>query len=819
MVSNGAAVMASDDGGCTWRAALVLPEVPSTELPYSRTVARIVDLVSDGRLTYALIVEQVGGPRPRLLATEDGGATWRAADAGLPPTGLPEGLEIVPARPGVAYLALDLGGGTLDSLWATTDGGRSWGLRSDLTAPRLRQGVEAFVPDELDPASLWAWGPGGLFVSRDSGATFSAVEELAGQAVSQVEVARGIAGAPEAVRVIAFRPGRPVLRSDDDGGSWFTYPSPGEVTSSAHGASGDVLLVAAAGTVKLMNPPTGLWADLEPPASGITDLEALRSFQPTVLGRTERALYRLALRAEGGARDLVDDLRVIPALPEIELPDPFPPRLSGPRRLVLAPGERKRVRYELTLPERPLPLDLFFLLDTSDSMQRAIDALAYSVADIVAGLATSGLDVRFGLGEYRGYPDQEVPREPEPTYVYKRRVQVSYPGAALRAALAALQADGGGVFDAHLGALYQVATGAGQDLHPVGTPLGHDVPPGLQAEFRGGGLRLVLNVTDEAFGRESAANFEDRVFGLREPPDIPSFAQAIGALRARSIVQIGLALASDPTEADPAAEGKTALKDLRRVAAGTGGLAPAGGVDCDGDGAPDLGAGEPLVCPLRANELERADGLVPAIVNLAYAVAPRTSVALEVRRGAAVVEYVSPRRHRDLVLQTARRLSFAVTYSCPPELAGRTVRVILGASSPARALDAAATVVDCRPGPELPPAITPLALAPLVPPPPPPPVASTSAQGQAQAQSQAQAQGAIAAQEQEQPQLAFVAAHQRFQEQLALAGEAGEEHRFSARPGPEPPLLALSAAALLTCVSGTLALVRRRAAAPVRLRR
>lgn len=817
LVSNGSAVMGSDDGGCTWRALLVLPEVPSAREPYARSVASIVDVATDGRHLYALLVERVGGPRARLLASDDGGLTWRAADAGLPPAGEPEGFEVVLGAPDTAYLALDVGGEVLDTLWATTDAGRTWRLRSDLSAPLFRQGVDGFQPDERDPASVWAWGQGGLFVSRDGGATFSAVEEFAGQPVSRAEVARGLASDPSAVRVVAFRSGRAVLRSDDDGASWFTYPSPGEVTSSAHGASGDLVFASAAGTVKLMNPPTGLWADLRPPVAGITDLEALRSFQPTVLGRTASALYRFTARTEGIGGGIADELRSIPALPGVRLPDPFPPRLSAERRrVVLDQGEKLRVRYELALPERPVPLDLFFLLDTSDSMKRAIDALAYSVADIVRALATSGLDVRFGLGEYRGYPDQAVPREPEPTYVYRRLVQLSYPTDALRAAIAALEAEGGGVFDSHLGALYQAATGAGQDLHPVGTPLGHDVPPGLQAEFRGGGLRLILNVTDEAFGRESAANTGDRVYGLRAPPDIPSFEEVIGALEARSIVQIGLAIATDATDMDPSAEGRTALKDLMRVAAGTGGRAPDGGVDCDGDGVTDLAPGEPLVCALRAFELQRARSIVPAIVNLARAVTPRTSVALRARRGAAVVERIVPPRRERVVLQTARRLSFDVVYSCPASFAGRRVTVELAATSPQRALDTVGTVVVCRTAPEVPSGVfTPLVIAPLVPPPPP---AASSAQGQAQAQSQAQAQGAIAAQEQEQPQLAFVSAYQRFQEQLAAAGDAGEEYRFSApaRPGPPPALpaaaaaLALAAAAALLRRSRALVLARPR---------
>jgi hypothetical protein len=57
------------------------------------------------------------------------------------------------------------------------------------------------------------------------------------------------------------------------------------------------------------------------------------------------------------------------------------------------------------------------------------------------------------------------------------------------------------------------------------------------------------------------------------------------------------------------------LSDLEEIARATGALAPAGGVDCDGDGTIDITPGQPLICSTGAS----GEGIAEAITALVEA--------------------------------------------------------------------------------------------------------------------------------------------------------------------------------------------------------
>lgn len=808
LITNGISVMRSTDSGCSYKHVFALPAAPNAEsqATAANSEIRSIEMFEANRERVLLMIEEQGpqGARPHIVRTEDFGTTWSTGDVGLPLHGAPEALVVPPTAPGLAYLAVDVGGGSIDLLFATTDGGATWTLRSNPAALTPTMGIDGLTVDPIVPSSLWAWGAGGLYHSTDGGASFPAVPEFVGSPVSTVDVFH--AGARKA-RIAAFRPlASDAQVSENGGNTWLSVPTPTEVDSAAHGDTSGEVFITSRGQVFGFHQPTFSWLNLQAPRSGLTDVSTDRA--GVVYARHGSALLAYNGRSFVPT-DLPDDIFEVPLVNPPDSLQRKPPAL-GPdkRKIVLDPGASRKVSYRLDLPSRPLPLNIFFLLDTSDSMGATIGDLADSVADIVNQLTAEKIALKVGIGAFRAYPDRYPPDPPcsegsqtgtrcEKNYVYERVLDIQPPGPVVTDALETLESDAGGFYKSHLGALYQVATGAGQDLTPPG-PLGHDVPRGLQANFDDNSLRVVIHATDEAFGDDVPRDSGPGGVNTQPPPpEIPEFADIASAFGAKDIMQVGLSI------------GKAPKKDLARVAAETGAVAPAGGVDC-GKGHL-IPAGGPLVCPVQRNNLDQSHNLVPAIVNLLQAVPNSTDVALEVDGNQRVVQKITPALHRDVVLQVANGLPFEVTYRCPLDLAGERFTMRLGARGESRMLDSAVTEVVCRAKPKVPPIVPPIAaLIGIVvppPPPPPPPVNVTSA---SQAQSQAQAQTGAAFQEEEQPQVAVAAA---YREAMQIEDAyAYEMVAYQGRKEPISPYVTLGAGAVIASMAyAAQAMARQRA--------
>lgn len=752
--------MRTVDGACSWKQVFALPDTPTPESQATAANSRILEIEIARRLRTRTVLRIAGetpqGARPHIVLSDDGGESWRSGDLGLPPAGNPEDLVLHPANPQHAYLAVDIGGGSIDSLFASTDGGQTWTLRSQPTSLASTTGIVGLEPDPIVASILWAYGAGGVYRSEDSGATFHAVNEFAGSRVSVVDVYR--ADGPS--RIAGYRPDHRDARwSDNNGATWLSVSTPPDVTSSDTAADADDVFVTAQGRVWQFHAPSFSWLDLGAPRSDLRDLATdaagdVYAISPGSIETVTPPLRRYPI-------ELPDDVFDVPLVNPPPKLQRHPPTL-GPndKRVVLDPGDSKTIRYELGLPERPLPLNVFFLLDTSDSMGATINDLAHSVAQIINQLGQEKLALKVGIGAFRAYPDRLIPvprcdeetnvqQQCEKNYVFRNILDITTPGAAVTAALETLESDAGGFYKSHLGALYQLATGEGQDLYPPG-PAGHDVPPGLQANFDDNSLRVVLHATDEAFGDDVRRDTGGTSPNNPDPPEIPEFSEVAGAFNARGIIQVGLSI------------GRSPQRDLERVAADTGAVAPAVGVDC-GRGY-FIPAGEPLVCPVQRNNLTQAHNLVPAIVNILKAVPDSADVALDVKGNDRIIQKVAPELHEDVVLQVARGLSFDVTYRCPADLAGKGFDIDVASRSEGEVLDSVVTRVVCRAVPKRPPVppvppLAPLALsvAVAVPPPPPPPISNlTSA---SQAQSQAQAQTGAVFEEEKSPQVAIAAAY------------------------------------------------------------
>jgi photosystem II stability/assembly factor-like uncharacterized protein len=795
--TNGGVVMRSGDGGCSWSKTYQLPAGPSLDAPLAGN-ARIesIHVPVIGRSVLLMVSERVGpAVRPHVVVSDDGGRTWSLGDAGLPPAGTPERLA-GPADGRIAYLRIDVAG-ALDAVYATTDGGRSWEPRGRIPSEASAGSTDLDV-DPIAPDRVWASGGGGLFRSADGGRSFTGVEEFSETRSGPVDVFH-FPGLP--ARIVAFRPALgDLLQSADGGRTWLRHAAPGAPSSVAHGIAADSLIAGAGGRIHAFVPSAASWVDLHA-AAGATEVAAALTGVPVFFARTSTTIevYRGPI-----GRDLRIPKGTL-VLPDVSLPDippppnPPPATLSPRERMVrIAPGGSRTVSYRLSLPRIRTPLDVYLLTDSSSSFKPFIEGLRRAAARIVGALVDERIDLRFGLAEYRDYPDRETEpaSEEEPNFVYRQTQDLTSDTAALERALESIRGAGGGFYNAMLGALFQTATGAGQEVFPPGPE--NDVPPGLQADYRREALKVVILVADDRFIEEQDAYRRDLI-----KPDIPSFDEVAAALDAKGIHQVGLSLSYDATPY------------LRRMASATGAFAPAGGIDCDGDGERDLTSDDPLVCELDRRSLARGDAIVPAIVNLVQGVRTRAAVHFQADADEDVVAKVDPRGYESVVLQASNVLTFDVTYRCPRFLAGKRADVSVRASGTGVTELAHARVVcgavgdedEPRPPSALERALGLLPLVPAAPPLPiPEPASQAQGQGQAQAQAQAQSQAAVAVQEQEQPQVASAHAYR-----AALEDSAREEYALSRlRRDPQPPFLPLAGSAVLMAVAYGLAVTGRR---------
>jgi len=800
MVTNGTAIMLSTDSACSWKQAFVLPDSPGPESQATAANSKIVsiDISEAVRGRVLLMVEETTplGSRPHIVRSDDMGGSWTSGDIGLPPQGRPEALVLPVSDPNLAYLGTDVGGDSIDLLFASTDGGASWTLRSNPTALTQSMGVTGFAVDPIDAASLWAWGTNGLHHSTDGGATFSAVEDFIGKSVSTASVFH--AGSKQA-RISGFIPNEQrVLVSTNGGGTWLSLTAPPGVDSSAAGIAVGDEFVTAAGHAFGFDLPTSAWINLGSPRPGVLDVSTDRS--GTTYFRTAREL----LSYDGPSKLIRNDPGSVfqPGLidPPRQYQEHDPALTPSNRTVLLDPGQTKTVTYDLAISKTPLPVNVFFLLDTSDSMGATIEDLSKSVVSITNLLNKENFLLKIGVGAYRAFPDRLEPRPQcdggqqlpgqtcEANYVFKNFYDIAPQGPEVEDVLANLESDAGGFYKSHLQALYTLATGYAVDVFPPGQS-GADVPAGEGATFDQEAYKVVIHATDEPFWKGEPRDSGPSDFGNPTPPETPLFDEVDAALAAKDIFQVGLSIGPAPR------------KDLAEVARRTDALAPAEGVDC-GKGH-FLEPGDPLVCPVKRDYLSESHNLVPAIVNLIENLPAGVDVKFEAKGDKRIIKKVTPELKPDVVLQVANDMTFDVTYRCPSSLAGKRFDVDLSATNlkDAQLLDDATTRVVCRATPKLPPVIPPIVTVSLValaipPPPPPPPAQLTSA---SQAQSQAQAQTGAVFEEEKEPQLAIAAAYRE-----AAQMENDYQYEMVAYEGRKPavsPYLTLGAGAVLASMA------------------
>ena len=221
-----------------------------------------------------------------------------------------------------------------------------------------------------------------------------------------------------------------------------------------------------------------------------------------------------------------------------------------------------------TLPAMACPLDVYLLMDLTGSMGGELATLQANAAQITGTLQAANPNTRFGVGWFQDYPVNPYGVNTDLPYV--RALDLTFDTQAFSAALNSLTlGNGWDLPESQVPALYNTVTGEG-DLY---------IPAEQQANFRSEAAKVIVLVTD--------APFHDNDYLI---PGVvpPTYAQTMAALQALPRAQV-LGIFSDPDHPDY-------ITDLQNAARDTGSLAPPGGVDCTGDGAADILAGDPLVC-------------------------------------------------------------------------------------------------------------------------------------------------------------------------------------------------------------------------------
>jgi hypothetical protein len=265
------------------------------------------------------------------------------------------------------------------------------------------------------------------------------------------------------------------------------------------------------------------------------------------------------------------------------------------------------------------PTDLFFVVDMTGSFSDDLPVFKSEAPKIIETLKNEGTDLKVGLASFEDYPITPFGSADFGDQAYRRDIDLTADTAAVLNVINGLGTRWG--YDepeSQLAALYQASSGMGQTVSGYA---GAGIAPGQQAHFRDGAVKLFLLWTDAPFHRPG------------DPGEIPypgpSFDDTVAAIKALDPPKvIGVASGDHPGT----------LADLQAIAAATGGVAPEGGVDCDGNGAIDIAAGQPLVCSTAIT----GEGVGAAMVAVVQAAQQPTAMGIVVRESINLMSALVP---------------------------------------------------------------------------------------------------------------------------------------------------------------------------------
>ena len=854
--TNGYTVKLSHTHGCDWSTAVTLSATPTGAMPFVGATSRIVSLALSGSRAMAAVQEGSGSAsRPHVLVSDSGSAgSWAARDNGLPAQGAPRLLRAA-ADGRTVYLTISPtatggdsggatggvvpglpGGGPVDTtptgfLYRSVDGGASWTLQTG--AADLPGGGTGFSQLDIDPSDsnrLYGIVAGRLLSSRDGGGTFTAAPGSGYTAVT----------ATGPLSVLAFDGSGGVV-SGNGGGTYTRAPGPAGVTSVAARAGHSEVAIEINGALKLLD-ANGL----------ITNVPAASSARPgSLLGdRGEQSSFH-ALSGHSLLRyvDPVPKGVVIPpqAIGDRTIPPPLPGTVTPAQRTVSIPvGQGSTEDFSLALPRNRTPLDLFFLVDVSASMQSYIDELKTNMQGIVNNLTAQRINLKVGVGTIGTWPAKGERPYPD-TYAYPPVVDPSHPdqtkpgptyhkphpygliraigqtGPSLNAAIKSVELEteppgavadsgGGNPHEGALLALEQAVTGSGiksEQDEASRLPVYSEVAPGQEAQFRASAdvRRVVILATNEVF---------DTPYGTPVLPGDqpgsdprPDFRRTVKILKDNDVLVFGLSAGVSDV-----------LGDLRKVSAGTRTFAPPGGVSCGGDPPEKLAAGAPLVC-------NNADGFSQVITRVLSSLVDRQNVRVVPHTRTPVLGALNGSALLGLDVKRPNTAPFQVRVSCvdvKPGTYRQDVDLVLRQTVVGRArvnVTCVKSNAALRPLPLTlanppPPPAQPVPNPPVPPVAPAPPAAQPQVQPQVQTQVQIQPLTAGAMQEQQELQLAL-ALNGTYKEDDPAFSAGQQMAMVDRRKREQVQALGLLAFAVVTC-SG-LGLARLRSRPELQLRR
>lgn len=286
LFSNGHALMLSKDGGCTWTQLLTVD--PSPTYPRNNgALDRIMTARLHGDHIYLQVMHQYQSAS--ILYSHDLGQTFQVATVGLPPPAgwgsSVESLVVDPSDPLRVYFGIDRNvapiavgtvrpGVDLDSVFLSTDGGVTW-LERTLPTSRATSALETHSPqlhlDARDPNVLWEFSQvTPTFRSPDGGGTWTEVGPATPEGIDGTSRISTAPNGPFS-SVLAVPHGLGVdyiLRSDDDGRSFYKLPTPGDPSNALFAGSKDKVIVHTYNGNSFLwrlDSRANRWVDITPP--------------------------------------------------------------------------------------------------------------------------------------------------------------------------------------------------------------------------------------------------------------------------------------------------------------------------------------------------------------------------------------------------------------------------------------------------------------------------------------------------------------------------------------------------------------------------
>ncbi|HVS67997.1 MAG TPA: hypothetical protein VHE56_05565 [Mycobacteriales bacterium] len=686
---NATTVERSDDGGCSWKSVFNAPATVQTR-PGNVAQSHIDNVVVGAGVwvTTTAAAGKVGAPA--VWRSPDGTGSFSFAGAGLPVGG--SVMQLVPTtKAGVAYaLVQTLSGPKLYASSPAVGSAVAWQSR---TVPNFIQltaiSADPNIPDLVDVASPYAYAR-----SANGGETFATEHRVPS-------------------RITAIDASGPYLDVYMASGRLLTVgtqhpsiPAPAGVVSATHvQLEPGVRAVETAYGDFGYDPTVKRWLPISPLGQIARHLQLVSpSFPPTLYGVTAGFIFELPLhfpaafvveRPGGQTPGAAVSLHGVSGFGN-DLPS-FAPAAKS---ITLHVGAQRTAHYLLRVPARSGPLDVDFLVDTTNSMLPAIDGLRHGMQQIIGALGRLTPDLEVGLADFRDYNDGEGITVPgvdgqladgllRKRHLYVLDQRIAPVGASLGRALGRLTDRGGGdIAEADTIAVMQAITGSG---------VPNWVAPGQEAGFRPNATKVIVLITDAPMH-------------LHDP--YPSLAVTTDALRAYDVRLVGISINDGLNEA---------ATDLRSLAGGSRTDAPAGGVACRAGNHEIVPAGAPMVCsvPITGAGIAVLAGPVARLIEEVVAPGLLSAHLHSARPGVASI---TGRSTEHANLHTKSLLPVTVTYRCPVSAAGSTTPITLSGAVGKTAVARTTVLLHCVPNdaPFIPPAAVALPAVAAQPPPPPP---------------------------------------------------------------------------------------------------